>query len=228
MAKDEKKQGRIAQIRAVYRMSKQSDPKIGWIIFGSFLAVFALFLVLGFIIGRPWFLGIIGFPLALLVATIIFGRRAERAAFGQVEGKPGAALAVLNALRRGWTVTPVVSAAARTQDVVHRAVGRPGVVLVGEGAPNRVRQLIGAEKRRLARLLGDVPIYDVIVGNGEKQVPLKRLRATLVKLPRNLDKRQVREVNNRLKAIGDAQQQLMPKGPIPKNLRIPRGPNIRR
>lgn len=227
MAKDESKRaGRIAQIRSVYRMSKQSDTKIGWILLGLFLGVFAVFLVLGFVLGSPWLWGIFGLPVALLATTIVFGRRAERAAFSQVEGQPGAAVAVLNALRRGWTVTPVVSAAPRTQDVVHRAVGRPGVVLIGEGSPNRVGQLVSAEKRRLARLLGDVPIYDFVVGTGDGQVLLKKLRATMVKLPRNLRKDQVREVNNRLRAIGDLQQKMMPKGPLPKNVRLPRGPKI--
>lgn len=225
-ASGDTRSGRIAQIRSVYRMTKQSDRWIGLILLAWFLAVFAFFVVLGLVLGPPWFFFPLGFLAGLLAATIVFGRRAERAAFSQVEGKPGAAVGVLNALRRGWTVTPVVSAAPRTQDVVHRAVGRPGVVLIGEGSPNRVSQLLSAEKRRLARLLGDVPIYDLVVGNGEGQVPLKKLRNTMIRLPRNLRRDQVREVNNRLRAIGDGQQQMMPKGPMPKNIRLPRGPKL--
>jgi hypothetical protein len=228
MAKEEsKRSGRVAQIRSVYRMAKQSDPKIGLVVFGVFLAVLAVFLVLGFVLGQPILLGSFGFLVGFLLATIVFGRRAERAAFAQVEGQPGAAMAVLNALRRGWTVTPVVAAAPRTQDVVHRAVGRPGVVLVAEGNPNRVAQLVSAEKRRLGRLLGDVPIYDFVVGDEAGQVSLRRLRSTMVKLPRNLRKDQVAEVNNRLRALGDLQQKMMPKGPIPKNVRLPRGPKLK-
>lgn len=228
MAKEEsKRSGRVAQIRSVYRMAKQSDPKIGLIVFGIFLAVLAVFLILGFVLGQPILLGSFGFLVGFLLATIVFGRRAERAAFAQVEGQPGAAMAVLNALRRGWTVTPVVAAAPRTQDVVHRAVGRPGVVLVAEGNPNRVAQLVSAEKRRLGRLLGDVPIYDFVVGDEAGQVPLRRLQSTMVKLPKNLRKDQVAEVNNRLRALGDLQQKMMPKGPIPKNVRLPRGPKLK-
>ena len=212
-------------------MAKQTDPKIGYIIFGVFLAVFAVLLVVGFVIGHPIWLGIFGFLLGFLLATIVFGRRAERAAFAQMEGQPGAAMAVLNALRRGWTATAAVAVAPRTQDVVHRAVGRPGVVLVAEGNPNRVVQLVAGEKRRLARMLGDVPVYDFVVGNGTGQVPLRRLQSTMVKLPRNLRKDQVTEVNNRLRALGDLQQKMMPKGPLPKNipksLRLPRGPRLR-
>jgi Domain of unknown function (DUF4191) len=228
MANDEsKRSGRIAQIRSVYRMAKKSDPRIGLIVLGVLLAVFALFLVIGFVIGHPILLGIFGFLIGFLLATIVFGRRAERAAFSQVEGQTGAAMAVLNALRRGWTVTAVVAAAPRTQDVVHRAVGRPGVVLVAEGNPNRVTQLVAGEKRRLGRLLGDVPVYDFVVGDGPGQVPLRRLQSTMVKLPRNLRKDQVVEVNNRLRALGDIQQKMMPKGPIPKNIKLPRGPKLK-
>jgi hypothetical protein len=208
-------------------MAKQSDPKIGLIVFGVFVAVLAVFLVLGFVLGQPILLGSFGFLIGFLLGTIVFGRRAERAAFAQVEGKPGAAMAVLNALRRGWTVTPVVAAAPRTQDVVHRAVGRPGVVLVAEGNPNRVAQLVSGEKRRLGRLLGDVPVYDFVVGDDAGQVPLRRLQSTLVKLPRNLRKDEVTEVNNRLRALGDLQQKMMPKGPMPKNVRLPRGPKLK-
>ena len=55
-------------------------------------------------------------------------------------------------------------------DVVHRAVGRPGVVLVGEGSPTRLPSLLAAEKKRVARVAFDVPIHDFQVGDGQGQV----------------------------------------------------------
>src|SRR3712207_8461572 len=55
-------------------------------------------------------------------------------------------------------------------DAVHRVLGRPGVILVGEGSPSRVRPLLAQEKKRLARIAGDAPIYDVLVGDDEGQV----------------------------------------------------------
>ena len=45
-------------------------------------------------------------------------------------------------------------------------------MLVGEGAPHRVAALLAQEKKRVARVVGDTPIYDVIVGDGEGEVPL--------------------------------------------------------
>src|SRR5262245_3997761 len=69
MANDEsKRSGRIAQIRSVYRMAKKSDPRIGLIVLGVLLAVFALFLVIGFVIGHPILLGIFGFLVGFLLA----------------------------------------------------------------------------------------------------------------------------------------------------------------
>src|SRR5919106_6647037 len=160
----EKKPGRIAQIKSTYRMAKRSDRWIGWITLGVILATLGVFVALGFILGQRILYPVMGLPMALLVGALIFGRRAERAAYAQIEGQPGAAMAALGTLRRGWDSTPVV-ATNRHQDVVHRAVGRPGVVLVGEGiSASRVANLLSQEKRRHARVVGEVPVFDVVVG----------------------------------------------------------------
>ena len=172
--KPPKKPGRFAQLRETYRMAKRSDPRIGWISIGSGLLVFVAFIGLGFLVLNPWITGFIGFSIGMLVAAFLFGRRAERAAYGQIEGQPGAAAAVLNSLRRGWTVTPAI-AVTRQQDIVHRAVGRCGIVLVGEGVPSRVANLLANEKRRHARVAPDAPVYDIIVGDGENQIALRAL-----------------------------------------------------
>lgn len=222
MARKERGQGRFGQIRSAYSMTRKVDRLVGLVTFGTAALVLAVLVGIGFLIGHPVYLAIVGLPLAFLSGSIVFGKRAERAAFAQVEGQAGAAAAVLNSIRKGWTITPAVGF-TRNQDLVHRAVGRPGVVLVGEGAPSRLGNLLAAEKRTMARYAGDVPIYDVIVGDGEGQVPLRRLQAHLTKLPRNLRPAEVREVNSRLKALGNRSVPL-PKGPMPKNMRMPRGP----
>jgi hypothetical protein len=203
-------------------MTRKVDPMVGWVTFATGFLVLAVTLAIGFLIGHPVYLGLIGLMLGFLAATIVFGRRAERAAFRQVEGQPGAAAAALNMLRRGWTVTPAV-AVTRNQDVVHRAVGRPGVVLVGEGSPSRVGNLLATEKRKVARFVPDVPIYDVQAGSEAGQIPLRKLNGHLMKLPRNLKTYQVAEVNRRLKALGTTNLPI-PKGPMPRNARMPKGP----
>lgn len=222
-ADTENNPGRLKQIALTYKMTRRADRKIGLILAGVGLVTFGVLLGVGFLIGHPVYAGILGVMLALLAMAIIFGRRAERAAFGQMEGQPGAAAAVLENVGRGWTITPAV-AMNRNQDVVHRAVGRAGIVLVGEGNPNRLRSLLASEKKRMARVVSDVPVHDFIVGDDDGQVELKKLRTKLLKLPRVLSGPQTTQVNDRLRALGDLMSNMpIPKGPMPKGMRMPRG-----
>ncbi|AEM86636.1 DUF4191 domain-containing protein [Streptomyces violaceusniger] len=215
--------GRLKQIALTYKMTKRVDPKVTLVVAGVGIVTFGVLLAIGFLIGHPIFAGILGFVLAFLAMAIIFGRRAERAAFGQMEGQPGAAAAVLENVGRGWSVTPAV-AMNRNQDVIHRAVGKAGVVLVAEGNPNRLKSMLAAEKKKMARIVAEVPVHDVIVGSGEDQVEIKKLRTTLLKLPRVLPGAQVTVVNDRLRALGDLMSNMpIPKGPMPKGMRMPKG-----
>lgn len=219
--------GRFKQIALTYKMTRRSDPKVGLVVAGVGIVTFGVFLAFGFWIDHPIYLGILGFLLAFLAMAILFGRRAERAAFGQMEGQPGAAAAVLDRIGRGWTTTPAV-AMNRSQDVVHRAVSKAGVVLVGEGNPNRLKPLLAAEKKKMARIVVDVPVHDIIVGNDEGQTPLSKVRTKMLKLPRVLTGPQVTATNDRLRAMGDLMSNMpLPKGPMPKGMRMPRGGKMR-
>ncbi|MER7763883.1 DUF4191 domain-containing protein [Streptomyces sp. NPDC097619] len=219
--------GRLKQIALTFKMTRRADPKIGFILAGVALLTLGVFLGIGFLLGHPVYLGILGLLVAFLATAIVFGRRAEKAAFGQMEGQPGAAAAVLDNVGRGWTTTPAV-AMNRSQDIVHRAVGKAGIVLVGEGNPNRVKALLAAEKKRMARILPEVPVHDIIVGTGEGEVPLKKVRTTLLKFPRVLGGPQVTQVNDRLRAMGDLMSNMpLPKGPMPKGMKMPRGGKMR-
>jgi hypothetical protein len=112
----------------------------------------------------------------------------------------------------------------KSQDVVHRAVGKAGVVLVGEGNPNRVKGLLASEKKKVARVVYDVPVHDFIVGTGEGELPLKKMRTTLLRLPRALSGPKTTEVNDRLRALGDLMSNMpIPKGPMPRGMRMPKG-----
>jgi len=208
--------GRLKQVGQTYKMTRRADPKVGLVIAAVGIVTFGVILAIGFPLGHPLYAGIVGFLLAFVAMAIVFGRRAERAAFGQMEGQSGAAAAVLDNVGRGWTVTPAV-AMNRNQDVVHRAVGRAGIVLVGEGNPNRVKALLVAEKKRMTRVVYDAPVTDIIVGTGKGEVPLKKIRTTLLKLPRVMPGPKVTEVNDRLRALGDLMSNMpVPKGPMPK------------
>jgi hypothetical protein len=207
--------GRLKQIRMVAQVLRQADPKALPIVFASALGTLVVVIVIGLFAGQLWF----SVPLAVLM--IVFGQLAQRAQYKVIAGQPGAAAAILKNMRGNWTVTEAVSG-NRNLDMVHRAVGRPGVVLVSEGPRNRVGQLLGAEKKRISRAAQQVPIYDVQVGDDEGQIPVDKLQRHLMKLPRNLTKGQVAELNDRLQALPRSMQ--MPKGPIPRGAKMPKGP----
>ena len=220
-AEDLAKAGRFKQLRMAAGMLNQQNRKAMPIIFGSVVGVIALLVLVGLFTGTAPFLIPLGVLLGLLTGMILFGRFAQAAQFAAIDGQLGAAAAVLQNMRGNWTVTPAVTA-NRNMDVVHRAVGRPGVVLVGEGAPSRVAGLLAAEKKKTARVAHDVPIFDFQVGNGEGQIPVKQLQRKVMRLPRNLRPAAVSDLNYRLKALQPAMQ--MPKGPLPKGVRQPKMP----
>ena len=221
MAKNEapEKQGRLKQIRSAYRLTKKSDPRIGLLLAAIFLGVFAVFVALGFLLG-PLFVWLpAGLPIALLATTLIFGRRVEKAAYSQIEGQAGAAASALQTLRRGWQVTPAV-AVTKNADIVHRVVGRPGIVLVAEGQPSRVKNLLAAEKKKHVRVAGGAPVIEVIAGDGEGEVGIRKLTKHVMKLPAALQPSEITDLLQRLKALDAVRPQVpLPKGPIPTSLK---------
>ena len=217
------KTGKIRQIRSAYKMTKKYDSKIGLILLGVFVVVVAVLVGLGFLLGHPVMFAVFGVPMGLLVALIVFGRRAERAAYGQVEGQPGAAAAGLSMLRRGWSIQNAV-AVTKNQDLVHRVVGRPGIILIGEGNPTRVRNLLAVEKKKHARFAADAPIYDIMAGEETADsIAISKLSRHIMKLPKNLKPAEVTELLQRLKAL-DASRPVapIPRGPVPPNAKAAR------
>jgi hypothetical protein len=188
-ATPEPAKGRLGQMRQAYTITKRSDRNIGLILLLTFLVVAGVFGLAGFLIfGTGTFSLIFTILFALLTGVlgvlIVFGRRAEKAAYLQVDGQVGAAAGALQMLRRGYELKPAV-AFTKNQDVVHRVVGRSGVILVGEGNPARVRNLLISEHKKHVRIVGDeVPVIDIIVGKGEGQVPLTKLVSTYASCPR--------------------------------------------
>ena len=213
--------GRLKQIRMVAGLVNRSNPRAMPIVFGSGLGILAVLAVVGLLTGLAPLLIPLGVLLGLLVAMILFGRFAQAAQYSAIEGQPGAAAAVLENMRGNWTVTPAI-AANRNMDVVHRTVGRPGVVLVGEGSPTGLASLLANEKKRVSRVAFEVPIFEFQVGNQEGQIPLSKLQRKVMRLPRNLKPAAISDLNHRLKALQPSLQ--APKGPIPRNIRQPKMP----
>jgi len=220
---------RREQIAATYRAAKQTDPKIGVLTALVFVAGAVLGGLLFWVIPPrggwlDWVLTAVGALLVgLLAALFFFFRRAQKAIYQQMEGRTGAAASALGTLRRGWKTYPMV-AFNRQEDLVHRVVGPPGIVLVGEGNPHRLRNLMTSERRKHERVMTDTPVHEVLVGDGEGQVPLSKLSRHLVKMKREVQPAEMTDIVNRLKAIDAHRSNIpLPKGPVPTSMKGMRG-----
>ena len=214
----------LKQIGQTYSITRKSDRALPWVILGTLIGTALPLVLVAQLLFESTFSKLITTSLAIstsLLATVyVFGKRAEKAAYARIEGQPGAAAAVLNTLRKGWFVTPAV-AVTRNQDLVHRVIGPVGIVLVGEGSPSRVAQVLESEKIKAKRIAGDIPVASLIVGNGEGLITFKKLNKTIMKMGKKISPAESRELRNRFGASG-ASALPIPKGAMPKGMRIPR------
>ncbi len=211
---------RVKQIGAVFSFTAKRDRWFIPLIATVVLIPLAL-TVLAVLLGLGLFWIPVGIMIALLGTLIVLNIRSNAAMMNEAEGQPGAAPSILQSMRGNWRVTPAVSSTTQF-DMVHLVIGRAGVILLGEGNPGRVRALIGQEKRRLSKVIGNAPIYDYHVGTGEDELSIRKLRTTLTKLPAHLKPADINALDKRLTALSARPQ--LPKGAIPKNMRPPKMP----
>ncbi|MFY1672386.1 DUF4191 domain-containing protein [Plantactinospora sp. WMMB334] len=210
---------RLKQIGMVFSFTAKRDR---WFVpLAVVAALVPIALTVVAVLSWGWLWLPIGILVALLGVLIVLNLRSNRAMMNAAEGQPGAAASILESMRGDWRVTPAVSSTTQ-MDMVHLVVGKPGVILLGEGNPQRTRSLLGQEKRRLAKVIGTAPLYDYMIGQGEHELSIRKLRTTLLRLPPNLKGKDVNALDRRLKALSAARPQL-PKGAIPKNMRPPKG-----
>jgi len=213
---------RRAQLWQAFQMQRKEDKRLLPYMIGAFVAVVLASVLVGLLIGgfTKYLMIVLGIVLGVLVAFIIFGRRAQKNVYRKAEGQAGAAAWALENLRGKWRVTPTVAVNGHF-DAVHRVIGRPGVIFVGEGSPARVKPLLAQEKKRTARLIGEVPIYDVVIGNDEGEVPLAKLERHLTKLPANISVAKMDSLESKLAALGTRTgKAAMPKGPLPPQAKM--------
>ncbi|WP_204081472.1 DUF4191 domain-containing protein [Mycobacterium riyadhense] len=213
---------RRSQLWQAFTIQRKEDRRLLPYMIGAFVLIVGVSVAVGVWAGGFTMITMIplGVLLGALVAFIIFGRRAQRSVYRKAEGQTGAAAWALENLRGKWRVSPGVAATGNF-DAVHRVIGRPGVILVAEGSAARVKPLLAQEKKRTARLVGDVPIYDIIVGNGDGEVPLAKLERHLTRLPANISAKQMDALESRLAALGSrAGAGVMPKGPMPPTAKM--------
>ena len=219
-AKEKKiKKPRFQVFRDAYKVTRQVKPWIPLVLAAIFIGTWAVGIGIGAFFGSPYYAGFVTLPLAALLTLFYFTRQAGSAAYAAIEGQIGAGASVLMAIRKGWTTTPAV-AVARNQDMVHRSVGRAGIVLTGEGSQS-VRQMMTDEKKKAERFAPGVPVIEILVGKEAGRVPIQKLQRHMRRLPKKLTAHQMREVRARLKAVGGMSMPI-PKGPMPT-----RAPKIR-
>jgi hypothetical protein len=208
---------RRGQLWQAFNIQRKEDKRLLPYMVGAFVLIVGVSVAVGLWAGGLTAITFIplGVVLGGLMMFIIFGRRAQKSIYRKAEGQTGAAAWALDNLRGKWRVSTGVAATGHF-DAVHRVLGRPGVILIGEGSAARVKPLLAQEKKRTARLIGDTPIYDIVVGNGEGEVPLAKLERHLTKLPANITVKQMDSLESRLAALGSrAGAAIMPKGPVP-------------
>jgi Domain of unknown function (DUF4191) len=211
--------GRLKQIGMVFSFTAKRD-KLFVPLVAVAVVVPAIAIVVCILAGLPLLVIPIGVLVALVAVMVILNVRSQKAMMSEAEGQPGASASIVETMRGNWRVSPAITSTTQF-DMVHLVIGRPGVILLGEGVPSRVRGLIAQEKRRLAKVIGTTDLRDFMIGNDEGQLPLKKLRTTLMKLPRTITDKDVNALDRRLSALSARPQ--MPKGAIPKNMRPPKG-----
>lgn len=207
---------RLRSLWQAFKVTADADSRfIPLFIVFSLLGFAIPFVVVGILLSQLIIGIILGIFGLVIGALTVFGRRATAAQISAIEGQPGAAAAVMHAMRGQWFVSPAVAVTGKAV-MVHRAVGRPGIVLVAEGRGKQAAMLLKKEHKRHQRVSGDTPIRTFIVGDGEGEnvVELNKLTLKLAKLPRALGKTEVPELARKLDALGGDRIPI-PKGPIP-------------
>jgi len=222
-AKQARKQAskeRRAQLWQAFQMQRKDDKRLIPYMVGVVVLAVAVAVAIGLLIDQLWFTIPLGIMVGLLGAFILFGRRVQKSVFTKAEGQPGAAGWALSNMRGTWRIKQAIAGTTHL-DAVHRVIGKPGVILVGEGNPNRVKGLLNQEKKRIARVVGNTPIYVVQVGNDEDEVPLSKLEKHLNKLPNNINAKQVDALEARLAALSTRKGgAALPKGPMPQGAKV--------
>ena len=210
------KQRWYVQIKETYSFASKEISFLALRLIGVFALVFAVIFGIGIALDQKLFLGLLGFTTSLLVTVFYFGKIAETAAYSSISGQVGAAASVLNAIRGAWFVTPAVGV-DKNQNMVHRVVGRPGIILVGEGS--RPGVLLAEQRKAHARFAQGVPIHELTVGEGD--LTISNLQKTVKKISKSLRPAEVTEVRRRLEALPKTALPI-PKGPMPQGRKMSR------
>ena len=215
--------GRMRQIRRAYQVTHEYDKALPYLLLAAFLIPLAAAITIGLLTDQVLNLILVGLGVAILLPMIVLVRRAKKATYKRYAGQAGSAEVALSMLPKKWISTPVI-AANRSKDVVHRTLGPGGLVLIGEGEPGRVRQLLASEVKKHERVAYGIPVTTLVMGDKSGQVPLDKLADHIRKLPKTLRPDQVTDLKQRLRPLDAVRPTIpAPKGPMPTNPRQIKG-----
>jgi F0F1-type ATP synthase assembly protein I len=220
-----KQPGRLQQMVEVFKYTAKTDRSTAPLMLLGLLGSVAIGVLLTVLIfDSPWYGVFLGLAVGVLVAMLILARKAERAAFARIKGEPGAALAAMQSIRRGWNVSEEPAQVdPRSQKMVFRAAGRAGIAIVAEDSTSLSMKLVDKERKAVRRVLGQetVPVHTVVVGDGEDEVALHKLPSHLTRMKKVLTKDESAQVNKRLHALEVQRsiRQSIPKGIDPNRAR---------
>jgi len=226
----EKRPGFFSQLRTLYTFTQKEYRWLPFALAGIVLVGVALGVLVGFLIPpvAVWSVilwGVTGLLAGILGAMIMMTRLSTHAMYKKIDGMPGATGHVLaSSLGRNWQASDTpIGVNPKTQEAVYRAIGRGGVVLIGEGSRTRLSRLMGEERARVQRVATGVPITTIYVGHGEDEVAIKNLASTIKSLPKKVDRATMAAVIKRVSSVSQGLASLpIPKGVDPTKMRAPR------
>ncbi|RBP99966.1 DUF4191 domain-containing protein [Bifidobacterium xylocopae] len=229
--KKSKKSSTISQIRQIFKFTYADDRSLPWYMAVAFILPVLVAVAICLVMRTGWLTWILtillGVMVGVLLATITLTRRSDRVGYRQMDGRPGAAGAVLANISKAGFDFPQdpVWIDPKTKDAVWRGSGRTGVYLVGEGDYGRVMKAMNREEERVRRITqgSAIPIYRISVGRGDKQVPLEKLQRTIIRKKVKLTSEELDQLKGRLKTLQMRQSSLnMPKGVDPTKVHVSR------
>ena len=217
----EKRPGIFSQLKSLFRFTREVYAWLPWAQIAILIVGVLLGLVIGYLIPpfAIWSLilwGVTGLMFGLLGAMVLMTKLSTRAMYAKIDGMPGASGHVLSSsLGRKWQASDMpVGMNPKTQEAVYRAIGRGGIVIVGEGARGRLKRLINEERTKAQRVANGVPVNVYYVGHGDDEVHIAELSKTIKKLPKAIDKATMAAVINRMASVSQSVSSL----PIPKGI----------
>lgn len=188
------KRSLFKQIAQVYKFTHEEDKQLPALMALVFVAPIVVMIVLGIVFKWMWLTWILMMILAILLgflfATMVLTRRADAVGFRKMEGRPGAAIAVLGNMNKAGFSFPQepVWIDPRTKDAVWRGTGYNGIYLIGEGNAERLKHAMNRQEHAIKGVTAgsSIPVYRVYVGKGEGQTQIKDLRKVILKMKTKL------------------------------------------